>query len=476
MEKRSDKRWAVLGTVAIMSFMSTLNASTVNVAMPSIQRDLGVAMDSVQLVSTAYLFVMCAVMPVVGGLADRLGKVRFFEVGVLVFTVGSLLCGLPQSLVPLIGARAVQAVGAGFALATNMGIVTEAFPANERGRALGVVATAVSLGLMCGPTVGGLVVTSFGWHWVFPMCVPFGVLCLVLCKATLPDDTPAPTAAPFDTLGAVLVAAAVLAVTSGLTFVTTHPSPETILLLACGAGLLVAFVCLERRRTNPLICLNSFRNPAFDVNLATMFASFLAVGMSEYIVPFYLQDARGLDAAAAGLVIMVMPVVSGVLGPVAGALSDRVGCGRPTAVGLTVYAAGLAAVAFFGLDTPLWLVVALLGLASVGVGLFQAPNNSLVMGSVDKDQLGFASSIAALFRTLGMALGVTFGSAVLYGGMGAAAGSPQTSFTAAHPEWFMAGFQLAFWVFAALVAVGAVLTWVTVARDPAGERPEKGGH
>lgn len=475
MAGAAGKRWAVLGTVAIMSFMSTLNASTVNVAMPSIQRDLGVAMDGVQLVSTAYLFVMCAVMPVVGGLADRLGKVRFFEAGVLVFAVGSLLCGLAQDLVALIAARAVQAVGAGFALATNMGIVTEAFPSSERGRALGVVATAVSLGLMCGPTVGGFVVTSFGWHWVFPMCVPFGVVCLVLSKVTLPDDAPAPATTPFDTLGAVLVAAAVLAVTSGLTFVTTHPSPATFLLLGCGAALLGVFIARERRCACPLICLNSFRNPAFDVNLATMFASFLAVGMSEYIVPFYLQDARGLDAAAAGLVIMVMPVVSGILGPVAGALSDRVGCGRPTAVGLTVYAAGLAAVALLGLDTPLWVVAALLGLASVGVGLFQAPNNSLVMGSVDGDQLGFASSIAALFRTLGMALGVTFGSAVLYGGMGAAAGTPQTSFSAAHPEWFMAGFHLVFWVFAALVAAGAALTWITVARDPAQERPERKG-
>lgn len=475
MVKAAGSRWAVLGTVAIMSFMSTLNASTVNVAMPSIQRDLGVAMDEVQLVSTAYLFVMCAVMPVVGALGDRLGKVRFFEAGVLVFSVGSLLCGLAQGLVPLIAARAVQAVGAGFALATNMGIVTEAFPSDERGRALGVVATAVSLGLMCGPTVGGLVVTTAGWHWVFPMSMPFGVLCLVLGRATLPDDTPAPSGRPFDTPGAVLVAAAVLTLTSGLTFVTTHPSPATAALLACGAALLCAFVVRERRCADPLICLDSFRNPAFDVNLATMFASFLAVGMSEYIVPFYLQDARGLDAAAAGVAIMVMPVVSGILGPVAGALSDRVGCGRPTAVGLTVYAAGLAAVAFLGLATPLWLVVCVLGLVSVGVGLFQAPNNSLVMGSVEEGQLGFASSIAALFRTLGMALGVTFGSALLYGGMGAAAGVPQTSFSAAHPEWFMAGFQLVFAVFAAFVAAGAVLTWVTVARDPAGERPEVGG-
>ena len=116
-------------------------------------------------------------------------------------------------------------------------------------------------------------------------------------------------------------------------------------------------------------------------------------------------------------------------------------------------------------------MVCVLGLASVGVGLFQAPNNSLVMGSVDEGQLGFASSIAALFRTLGMALGVTFGSAVLYGAMGRAAGAPQTSFEAAHPEWFMAGFQAVFWVFAALVAAGAVLTWAVVARDPAQERP-----
>lgn len=472
MEEKRPNRWAVLGTVAIMTFMSTLNASTVNVAMPSIQGDLAVAMDDVQLVSTVYLFVMCAVLAVAGSLADRLGKVRFFQAGVAVFTVGSVLCGIAPSLPTLVAARALTGVGAGLALAVNMGIVTEAFPSSERGRALGVVATATAIGLMAGPTVGGLVVTSAGWHWIFPMNAPFGVLCLILGHFTLPDDTPEPATEPFDVAGAVLVAVGVLVATSGLTLVTTDLSLGSVALLAAGVVLLVAFVVRERRFAHPLMDLGVFGNPAFDVNLATMFLSFLAVGMSEYILPFYLQDAQGLDAAAAGLVIMVMPIVSGILGPVSGAISDRIGCGLPTALGLTVYAAGLFAIGFVAADTPIAVVALLMGVSSVGAGVFQAPNNSLVMGSVDRSQLGFASSLSALFRTLGMALGVTFGSAVLFGVMSADAGQRVEAFSAEHPEWFMTGFHWVFWAFAAMVAVGAVITWVMVARDPAQERPE----
>ena len=179
-------KWAILVTVLVMTFMSTLDSSIVNVALPVMQKDLGVGLDAIQWVASIYLVALCAVLLVFGRLGDLFGKVWLFQAGVAVFAVGSLLCGMSHTFEMLMAARVIQGVGAAAAMANNMGIITESFPARERGRALGLLASFVALGMMCGPVLGGFIVSALPWEYIFLINVPVGVLSLLagsrLCR------------------------------------------------------------------------------------------------------------------------------------------------------------------------------------------------------------------------------------------------------------------------------------------------------
>lgn len=203
---RSNK-WVILFTIVAMTFMSTLDSGIVNIALPIMQEELGATAAGIQWVSTIYLLGCCATVLIFGRLGDTFGKVRLFQAGVALFTAGSALCGISTTLPALIAARAVQGIGAASAMANNMGIVTEAFPSEQRGRALGIVSTFVSLGMMCGPTIGGMLVASFPWELIFLINMPIGAISFAMGLKTLPRGAAARDAGSLDVAGAVLTAA-----------------------------------------------------------------------------------------------------------------------------------------------------------------------------------------------------------------------------------------------------------------------------
>lgn len=184
-DTHGKNKWAILFTVLVMTFMACLDASIVTVALPVMQKELGVGLDRIQLVSSVYLLATCVAMLPFGRLGDVRGKVNVFQLGVIVFTGGSLLCGLSASLEVLILARFVQGIGCAAAMANNMGIITESFPARERGRAMGILATFVALGMMCGPVLGGVLVASFPWESIFLINLPIGVISFIVGLYTL---------------------------------------------------------------------------------------------------------------------------------------------------------------------------------------------------------------------------------------------------------------------------------------------------
>ena len=189
-DTHGKNKWAILFTVLIMTFMVCLDSTVVTVALPVMQKELGVGLDRIQLVSSVYLLATCVAMLPFGRLGDVRGKVNVFQLGVIVFSVGSLLCGLSSSLEVLILARIVQGVGCAAAMANNMGIITESFPARERGRAMGILATFVALGMMCGPVLGGMLVASFPWESIFLINLPIGVISFIVGLFTLPHVKP----------------------------------------------------------------------------------------------------------------------------------------------------------------------------------------------------------------------------------------------------------------------------------------------
>ena len=416
---RTYNRWHILFTVLVMTFMVCLDSSIVTVALPVMQKELHAGLDEIQWVSSVYLISTCLALLPFGQMGDRLGKVYVFQAGVLAFTAGSLLCGLAETLPVLVVARAVQGVGCALAMANNMGIITEAFPAHERGRAMGMLSTFVALGMMAGPVMGGIIVQAFAWEGIFLINVPVGIVSFLVGLRTLPHVHPAPT-----------------------------PRSERVSLLGA------ARLC--------------FGNARFTINFATMLIVFMGIGASEFILPFYFQDAHGFGAGVASLLFMTLPVVNAVVGPLSGSISDRVGGEVPTCVGLGVYVAGLLAVGSLTEAATIPHIVAFVGLMSLGTSIFQSPNNALFMGSAPKQVLGFAGSLSSLARYAGMAVGISGCSRLLYGRMSEVAGRTVTSYVAGRPDIFLAGFSFVFHVLAVLAAVGLVLTVVRLVRDRRG--------
>ena len=394
---KKPNKWAILFTVLIMTFMATLDSSIVNVALPVMQKALEAGLGQIQWVSSVYLLTMCAFLLVFGRLGDLHGKVRFFEFGVVIFTIGSLMCGLSTTLPALVVSRAVQGIGGASAMANNMGIITEAFPARERGRALGLLASFVALGMMCGPVLGGFIVAVMPWEYIFLINVPVGVLSLVLGRFTLPRTGSTVEGGTMDVFGAVLLVPGMLLTFLSVTMLQSNPGLLVAGSFAVGVILLVLFVRHERAVEQPLVAFGIFCDRHFVVNLICLFISFVAIGVYELMTPFYLQDARGFDPGLSGLIFCVIPLANALVGPISGAVSDRIGCEVPRAWGWRRSASACISLGRWGW-TLHSLDPVLPGPGVVWHVDFPVANNSLIMGSVPIEML--ASPVAPA-RSLG---------------------------------------------------------------------------
>ena len=454
---RARRAWALFA-ILCMTFMETLDGTIVNVALPTMQRELGVGGTEIQLVSSVFLVVTCAFLLVFGRLGDMLGKVRVFQVGVVLFCAGSAACALSSTLSALVIARAIQALGVACSLANNQGIITELF-AKTRGRALGLVATFTALGAMAGPTIGGMLVSLFPWESIFVINLPIGVISFVIGVVALPNRRPQ-RRVQFDVAGAVLIVPAILLIFAAITLMETAVEASSVGMLVAGAVLLGAFVVVERRQPEPLVHLEIFRNVSFDIDLAAMVLVFLGLSGVTIIMPFYLQDALGLEPGLAGLVMACYPLVNATIGTLSGALSDRIECIKPTLAGQVVFMLGILGLSTLALDTPIARIVPMLMFTSLGSAMFQSPNNSLIMGHAAPEMLGFVGSLGNLMRYFGQSLGTTISIGVLYGTMSAEAGTRVTSFVEGQPELFMHGLAMVFYLLAGLVAVALAMSLV----------------
>ncbi len=455
---RAPRRGLALFAILCMTFMEVLDGTIVNVALPTMQAELGVEATEIQLVASAFLVVACAFLLVFGRLGDMVGKARVFQTGVVLFTVGSAFCALSSTLPLLVAARAVQALGVACSLANNQGIITELF-AERRGRALGLVATFTALGAMAGPTVGGVLVSIFPWESIFVINIPIGILSFAIGVVALPNRRSARKHA-LDVAGTLLVVPAILLVFVAITLMEDGAGAFEFAMLAAGIVLVAAFITVERRATEPLVQLRIFRNVSFDIDLAAMVLVFLGLSGVTIIMPFYLQSALGLEPGVAGLVMACYPLVNATIGTLSGALSDKIGCIKPTLAGQAVFALGLFGLSTLALDTPIASIVPMLMFTSLGSAMFQSPNNSLIMGHAEPQMLGFVGSLGNLMRYLGQSLGITISTGVLYGTMSAEAGHRVSSFVTDRPELFMHGLAAVFHLLAALVAVALAISLV----------------
>ncbi|HTT70323.1 MAG TPA: MFS transporter [Anaeromyxobacteraceae bacterium] len=408
------RKWWVLASIGIGTFMSALDASVVNALLPVMRASLHTGVAEIEWVVTVYLLVVSGVLLGFGRLGDLRGHKDVYLTGFVGFVLSSALCGCAASAGWLIACRALQALAAAMLFANAPAILTKSFPPEQRGRALGLQATMTYLGLSTGPTLGGLLAHHFGWQSVFFINVPVGALGALFCLRHLARDRPAGRPPPFDLAGAALFFAGLFSLLLALNqgHAWGWRAPVTLALIAAAALLLSGFVALERRRAHPMLDLSLFRRTAFSASAYSAMVSYIASYTIVFLLPFYLIQARGLAPDAAGLVLTAQPLVMMTVAPLSGLLSDRFGSRWPAALGMLVLSAGLFLLSRTGPATSLARVVGGLAVCGLGFGTFVAPNNSRLLGAAPGHRQGIASGVLAAARNVGMVLGVGLAGAV----------------------------------------------------------------
>ncbi|MFL5625766.1 MAG: MFS transporter, partial [Ktedonobacteraceae bacterium] len=463
-------KWVVLAIVAIGVFMATLDTSIVNISLPTIAQAFGVPLSgAIEWVIISYLVVIAGVLLTIGRLADMIGRKPIWAAGLAIFTIGSALCGAAPSLGLLIAARALQGLGGALIMAISPAMLTSTFPAQERGRALGMNAVVVALGVSAGPTLGGIITTNLSWRWIFFVNVPIGIIGFIVTMLVLTERRRRQPGR-FDPLGAILLAVGLVAITLALSFGQEWgwSSPLIIGLLIVGVAALVALYEVEKRVPYPIINLALLRNRVFLSANLSLILSFLALFAVSFMLPFYFEELRGFPTEMAGLLLTPLPLTIAVFAPISGALADRIGTRWLAAAGLTIACIGLVLMSQLDTHSSVFDIVWRLVVIGLGQALFQSPNNSALMGAAPKEQQGSASGFLATGRVVGQSLSVALAGAIFSSLGGALAGSllatqskdmPPAQVSALQ-QTFVSSFRVTFLVCAAIAAIGIAASLV----------------
>ena len=459
-------KWVVLAIIAVGVFMATLDSSIVNISLPAIATDFKVPLSgSIEWVVIAYLVVSASLLLTVGRIADMVGRKQIWAAGLVVFTVGSALCGLAPSLGSLILFRALQGIGGAMTMAIGPSMITRAFSAQERGRALGLNALVVALGVSSGPTLGGLITENFSWRWIFLINVPIGIIGVIATLRFLTEKR-SHNRPKLDPAGAVLLAIGLGALTLGLSFGQEWGWASVWLIgtMAISLLALASLVLVESRVQNPVLDLSLLRRRAFVAANFTQLLSFIGLFAVSFLMPFYLEELRGFSTEKAGLLLTPLPLAIAVVAPISGSLADKIGTRWLAAIGLVVACVGLVAVSQINANTSTLDMVWRLVITGAGQALFQSPNNSALMGAAPRSQQGSASGLLATGRVVGQSLSVALAGAI-FTSMGSAEAGRQleqqrlTNQLSAGQfsslsQTFMDGFHVALLVCAGVIVVG----------------------
>ncbi len=423
-EERANK-WAVFALAATGAFMTTLDSSIVNISLPSIARAFGVPLSgAVEWVIIGYLVVIASTLLTAGRLADIIGRKPIFVAGIAIFTLGSAICGAAPSLGILIAARGFQGLGGALLFSVNIAMLTHAFSAHERGRALGYNAVLVALGISIGPTLGGIITEYLTWHWIFYLNVPIGIVvavagCFILTEPLHHGQ------GRFDPAGAILLALGMASLILGLSFGQEWgwTSPRLIASVLIGAAALVAAILVERRVTDPILDLTLFKNRVFASANISFILCMLALFAVGFLLPFYFEQLRGFSTIESGLLLTPLSLTLAVVAPISGSLADHVGSRWLASIGLAIACVGLVLLSQLDAHSSLWDIIWRLMVTGLGQGLFQAPNTRALMGAAPPDKQGVASSLLSTGRVIGQSLSVALAGAIFASLGGAAAGT-----------------------------------------------------
>ena len=455
---RPANKWIILTAVMVGVIMGPIDGSIVNVVLPDIAHYFGSDYSIAQWVPSIYLLAVCSFILIYGRLGDMLGYKRIFLIGVACFAVASLLCGFSQSIWMLIVFRAIQGLSVAAEMALGLAIVTEAFPFNERGKAIGIYATAIATGLMIGPVLGGVIAQYLSWRYVFFINIPIAAVALFWGYRILPPSTRKP-GQYLDWYGAVTVFvflfSIVLLASRGQAWGWTSGLSLGVAVIAIVFGSLFFFI--ERKTAQPMLNLTLFRNGRFAFACLSAMISFMALFLLIFLIPWFLQDAQDRGVLVTGLLMISSPAMTLFLGPMSGALSDRIGVRGLAFSGRAIITVGFILISRIDASTGAFYVVWTLAICGIGTGMYQAPINSAIMGSAPPQYRGIASSILAVMRNAGMAFGIAIGGAIVYSLAPDALSSRAGVFTGEELSQFINGLHWAFIAGAGLSGLSGVI-------------------
>ncbi len=400
----NPQRLLAITTLAMSNTMADLDGSIVNVALPTVARDLAIApAESVWIINAFQLAVTVSLLPL-SALGDSLGYRRVYWAGLAVFTVASLACALAPSLAALTLARSIQGLGAAGIMSVNIALVRFIYPSSRLGQGVGNMAVVVAVASAASPTVAAAILSIASWRWLFLVNVPIGAVALFMAARTLPATPRAHR--PLDPVSVVLNA-----LTLGL-FITgvdgigdsanlSIPVAEIVAAALIGA----AFVRRQLGLAAPLLPVDLLRRPVFALSLATSISSFAAQSLALVALPFFFEGALGRSAAQTGLMMTPWPVATAVIAPAAGRLADRYVPGLLGSAGLTVMGAGLVLLALQVGEPGITSLVWRLAICGLGFGFFQSPNNRLIIGSAPPERSGGAAGLQSSGRLIGQSFG-----------------------------------------------------------------------
>jgi EmrB/QacA subfamily drug resistance transporter len=388
------------------SLLTPFMVSSVNIALPAIARDLSMSAVAMSWVTTAYLLCCSVLLIPFGRLADTYGRRKFFAAGMFMVTVSSLLSAIAPSAELLIATRMLHGIGAAMIFGTGMAMLTSAFPPHERGKMLGINVSFTYAGLTLGPFLGGLLTHHFGWRSIFLVNVPAGAAIFTVAVALVREEWTDRKAGSFDITGALLYAAAISFTVIGFSGLTRpYGAPLAAAGLAAGA----LFLAAESHAELPILPVSLFRrNRVFACSNLAAFINYGATYAVGFLMSLYLQYVKGMTPQAAGLFIIIQPVVMVVVSPLAGRISDRVEPRIPASIGMGCITAGLLLLSLLDAPAAMLRIAGIMVLFGCGFALFSSPNTSAVMGSVDKNSYGVASASVGTMRLLGQVLSMGF--------------------------------------------------------------------